>query len=275
MRDSRHTGLLLFIHIPKTAGTTVRAALAEAYARDERAFIYEPSVPEATTLEALAERPQVELDRLQLVMGHFDFGVHRSLPGPARYVSMVREPMDRLVSLFYYFKTGTFPPGTGSARQHDRLNAQDIPIDDYVFDAKHRQWDNQMVRMLAGRMDVAFGRCEDGMLREALDHVDEAFAAVLIRERMQASMGLLERVCGRRLPGLASAPTREADRWRRRLARVRRLGRRQVEWWNETPNRETVDEIEPARLERLRELNRLDVELYRRMTQRFETSSGG
>ena len=176
------------MHIPKTAGTTVRAALAQVYRPDERAFVYQPNVPDSITLDALASLPEERQQHLKLVMGHFAYGIDGPLPGSSRYITMLREPMDRLVSLYFYFMTGTFPPGSGSARQQARLAQTRIPMDEYAFDTKHLRWDNQMVRLASGHEDVPFGHCSEAMLTEALEHVDEHFDAVLLQERMTESM---------------------------------------------------------------------------------------
>ena len=260
---------LVFVHVPKTAGTTIRAALARAYAPTERAFIYHPSVPDSVTAEALASWPEERRRELRLIMGHIGFGIHSELPGPSRYVTMLREPMDRLVSLFDYFRSGSFPAGTGAARQHDRLVAEDIDIDAYAFDVKHPRWDNQMVRLLSGHTDTPFGRCDETMLQESLDNIEALFHGVLLQERMGPSMKALEAIVGRALPSLAGRQQREGRPWR-----ILQRAKGEVRWHNATRGRRALDEIEPAALERMRDLNRFDVELYRIAEERFESTVG-
>jgi len=258
---------LIFVHVPKTAGTTIRAALATVYAPAERAFVYHPSVPDSVTTEGLAAWSHERRAGLRLVMGHIAFGIHAELPGPSRYVTMLREPMDRLISLFDYFRSGTFPEGTGAARQHDRLVAEDIDIDVYAFDTKHPRWDNQMVRLLSGRNDAPFGRCDETMLRQALDNVDERFHGILLQEHMAPSMNALAAITGRPLPSLAERQRRDGRGWRV-LQRIRR----EVVWHNATRGRRPLDEVDPAALERMRDLNQLDLELYRVAAERFDST---
>lgn len=257
---------IVFVHIPKTAGTTVRTALATAYRPEERAFVYHPSVPDSVTTETIAGWSEERRGRLRLVMGHFDVGIHDHLPGPSRYVTMLREPMDRLVSLYDYFRTGSFPAGTGAARQHARLVAEDIAIDAYAFDVKHPRWDNQMVRMLSGRGNVAFGTCDEDLLAEAVENIETRFSGVLLQERMEASMGVLAELTGRALPTLAGRQRREGRLWR-----IAARASSEVRWQNATRDRRRVSEIDAAALERMRDLNRFDIELYRFAEQRFST----
>ena len=263
-RSSERTDRLIFLHIPKTAGTTIRAALATAYRPEERAFVYHPSVHDSVTTETIDSWSEDRRVALRLVMGHFDFGIHSNLPEPNRYVTMLREPMERLVSLYDYFRTGSFPPGTGAARQHDRLNAEDIAIDAYAFDTKHPRWDNQMVRMLSGRSGVRFGACDEAMLAEALENIEARFAGLLLQERMSDSMGVLSLLAGRSLPTLAGRRGRDG-----RIGRVMARVSSEVRWQNATPDRRTLNEIDPAALGRVRDLNRFDIELYRIAAERF------
>jgi hypothetical protein len=258
------TDHIVFVHIPKTAGTTIRTALAKVYQPEERAFVYHPSVPDSVTMEMIAGWSEERRARLRLVMGHFEFGIHDHLPGTSHYVTMLREPMDRLVSLYDYFRTGSFPAGTGAARQHARLVAEDIAIDAYAFDVKHPRWDNQMVRMLSGRGGVAFGACDEALLADALENIEARFSGILLQERMASSMEALSGLTGRALPMLAGR--------QRRGGRLRRIAARvsgEVRWQNATRGRRRVSEIDGAALERMRDLNRFDIELYRIAEQRF------
>jgi len=84
---------LFFVHIPKCAGSSFRQVLKHWFGRGAL-FL--------DTHEAQALRSAV--DRLhappQAIAGHIPFGLHDALPVRPCYVSLVRHPLDRFVSLY-------------------------------------------------------------------------------------------------------------------------------------------------------------------------------
>ena len=92
----------IFIHVPKTAGRTVESILRRNYPAAGIYSIYGlwGAIPAAAmTLRAMSE---AEKRPIQLVMGHTPFGWHRMFPWPMPYIAYLREPTDRIVSLYYY-----------------------------------------------------------------------------------------------------------------------------------------------------------------------------
>ena len=74
----------------------MRLALEDAYARDERVYINNerPGIPEAD----FWARPAAERTPA-LVFGHFSYRLHEAVPLPSRYVTMLREPVERVRSV--------------------------------------------------------------------------------------------------------------------------------------------------------------------------------
>ena len=89
--------ILIHIHIPKTAGSTLNAMLSEAFG-EHRQFLC--ALPEHA--EALAAMPQEERDRLDFIFGHYPYGLHRLFTRPVVYMTSLREPRRRILS-FYRF----------------------------------------------------------------------------------------------------------------------------------------------------------------------------
>jgi len=146
------------------------------------------------------ELPREELERKRLVMGHFGYGLHQRLPGPSRYVSMLREPVDRVVSLYYFFRSGEFPPGSPPAAEQATLRSSGMTIDGWMLHNRNPRWDNHMVRLIADARGVEFGHCSDDLLRQAKEHVENDFEALLLMEHMAPSMKMLAAIVGRDLP---------------------------------------------------------------------------
>jgi len=88
-----------FIHVPKTAGTSVKALLQEIYPEDEILLYYpknkfdvEARICELT--EILKLRPKTKL-----VFGHFVWGMHLASPNKDyQYIAVIRNPVSRWIS---------------------------------------------------------------------------------------------------------------------------------------------------------------------------------
>ena len=84
---------LLFVHIPKTAGTSFKSYLDCLY-YDEELF------PEVVHLEYGALEQLDIVRRYKCFYGHCIYDVHRLLPQPIDIVTFLRNPVDRVISTF-------------------------------------------------------------------------------------------------------------------------------------------------------------------------------
>ena len=99
--------LFVFDHIPKTAGTTFRRSyLRAAFPRDER-WILSGGDKNAEDRERFLELPAKARRRIRIVAGHYVDGLRAHLPD-ARFLTVVRDPVDRLVSSYRH---ALFHPG--------------------------------------------------------------------------------------------------------------------------------------------------------------------
>jgi hypothetical protein len=237
---------LLFIHLPKTGGTALRNALKDAFEPARSAFVYGAGdLDESISRAAFEALSADELDRLRLVMGHFRYGIHQQIRRPYRYATLVRQPVDRVVSLYYHYLN---LPGvrflSRNYRERWRLRLRRVSLEDWVFGERRVTADNLMVRNVAGVVDVPFGGCTQGLFEQAMENVERDFAAVLVAEAMPQSLALLERVLSEPLPP---------------------LGRENV-----NPRRPRLSEVDAAVADAIVELNQWDVRFYDAARRRLE-----
>jgi len=92
-----------FIHVPKTGGSTLRTVLARQYGVGSIVYC-EPSSPNWPKGVSVLDFIKAEMAkrRLGLITGHFALGVHEYTRRPVRYFSMVRDPLERELSNYYY-----------------------------------------------------------------------------------------------------------------------------------------------------------------------------
>ena len=196
--DASPPGMVVFLHLAETGGTR----LGELFRR----MIPEPGQlkiqpggqasalgtwPLDDVIRALKVRPESLTPSLRYVGGHLGFGVHRVLPRAARYVTLIRDPVDRLLSGFFY-----------SIGNHRAATGEDVSLADYVFRKRHCDLglDNYQARVLsgdpaldapAGTMTADADPVTEEAFRRLLDNLGEHLLLVGVTERFDEFLVLL------------------------------------------------------------------------------------
>jgi hypothetical protein len=230
---------LVFLHLPKTAGLSLRETLLAETAQRPRFRIIHP----IDDLAALARLPVEQRSGLALIEGHLYYGVHECIGRECRYMTMLRDPVERVLSWYSFVRE--YVPHHLHERLAGSAGGAGMSLADCLRDGVSVELDNHMVRMLAGQkyVNVPFGQVTGAMLAEAREHL-AGFAAVGIRERFDDSLRLFASVFGWRQP------------------RPHHI--------NITGSRLHRDQLEPETLAAVRAQNELDAELYRYAVSLFE-----
>jgi hypothetical protein len=177
---------LLFQHIPKTAGTSVSKALVRQYDPD-RIFqirVPDPEGPIYTrhhgTRQEFDSLPMQQRNRFRLVLGHFRFGLHESIDNECRYITILRRPIERILSQY---------------RQNMRKLAREkgdvsviTTLEEFCVQ-RPRAVNNHQLRFIS---NARFKKSEDEKaLRLALDNLRDYYMLVGTQERIDEFMVLL------------------------------------------------------------------------------------
>jgi Sulfotransferase family len=161
---------LIFTHIPKTAGTslvrilTLVAAIKNIPSLRAQGTIYGQfhGFGKGDAWQELEQWPDSVLAQQCYISGHFPFGTHRRVPRPFFYITLLRDPVPRLVSQYRFgVQRGGWSPST--------------PIGELI--EKGLLAENLQSRQIAGVMDRNTP-CTAQTLKDAINHLQSEYTIV-------------------------------------------------------------------------------------------------
>jgi len=97
MIDSEPDPFYLFLHIPKTAGTTLRSIVDQNLEPENVITYYNQNSRQL--LDNLDAHLTVH-PNFRAIIGHFKFGLHQIIEPPATYITFLRHPVARTISQY-------------------------------------------------------------------------------------------------------------------------------------------------------------------------------
>jgi Sulfotransferase family len=184
--DRHHDYCLVFMHIPKTAGTTLYPSLQWSYPPHQTLHIDIPK----NELHRLEQFPLEYRSNLRLLHGHFAFGVHKYVPRTCRYVTVLREPVTRVISAYKHVLKRTGHP------YHERVIRGRIDLEEFIQTFWLEEKRNRQIRNLCNEYDAPVNQ---DLLEQAKRNL-EGFLVVGLTERFEETFALIRRTVGLRLP---------------------------------------------------------------------------
>ena len=240
MTDYNQGQTAVFLHIPKTAGTTLHLIIERQY-RPRKIVTIHTSVENAEQVSRLQNLPATQKHKIKVIKGHTFFGWHQLLPQSCVYFTLLRDPIERFVSNYYFMlKKKGHPLG-------QKLLEQKITLDDFV------NWtgeDNYQTRFLAkniGEADLNINEseCTRETLERAKRNLRENFAVVGTVKEFDKTLLLLKKTFG----------------WKNVFYKVK----------NRNKQRLANSSIPQETLSLIKEKNKLDLELYQYATETLQT----
>ncbi len=226
----------IFLHVPKAGGTTLQTII-ERHFRPRETFF-------AGTLVQDAVRRLRRTDReiragIRLAAGHIPYGLHDDLPGRHSYFTVLREPVDRVVSFFYFVRQN------GDHYLHDFSSTAGMGLAQFMDSGASVMLDNAQTRLISGVWDqVPYGELSPDALELAKRRLRDRFDVVGLSERFDETLLMLGRRYG----------------WKHLYYRSQ----------NVTAKRPKVAALDADDRRAVAEHNRLDEQLYQYAQELFE-----
>lgn len=244
--------LIFFLHIPKAAGSTLSQILRRHYGAarvlDSYPATFRQKIQGKSGLESarwrydyFAALPEGIKQETAVFMGHEGFGFHQALGRPSTTITILRDPVDRVLSHYYYIWRNK------ENHLHQVVTDRQMSLAEFVTSGVSREVDNGQAKLLAGLETpyLTAGEYGDEILEAAKENMSRHFAVVGLTERFDESLILLKRTLGwQQWPFYVPANVTQ-----------------------KRPQRQRVD-AETTQL--ICEVNQLDLDLYRFAQAQFE-----
>ena len=224
---------LIFLHVPKSAGTTLNRLieweypLFDIYSIDPVFFRWSWA-----HLQRLSEK---RLKRTRVFKGHMLFGLHEILPQQATYITVLREPVDRVVSAFYFMRNYKLHP------LYWKFRWENWSLEDFV---RRSPRDNVQCKIVAGAEYEE--PCTAEICERAKENLVRYFSVVGLSERFEESLALMKLRFGWKLRRYSS--------------------------FNVTRTRPKKEDLPRSALDLIAEKNSFDVSLYELAAKVFQTA---
>jgi Galactose-3-O-sulfotransferase len=203
---ARAQPLLVLLHIPKTAGMTLATIMHAHYDKGfvggvggDRSVPPEKRAPNVfSRFEHLdAGMRAAARDSSRALAAHITFGLHDRLPADARWLTVLREPVERTLSQYFFFVR---PPGKRASAGAGFVPpwlpppTPELTLAECLTERGYIP-DNLQTRMLCGLVSP-YDPLPGGALEQAKRNLRDRFAFVGTTERFEEYLALLNLALG-------------------------------------------------------------------------------
>jgi hypothetical protein len=180
--------VLIFLHIPKTAGSSLGHAMHRQYGRSSIFFI-DGNHP-MQSVDKFISLPADIKSQYLCISGHIPFGLHEYIPQQVVYTTVLRNPVERLISLYHHVLRET------THYMHNAVVSKKMSLLDFAGSRLNGEIYNDQTRRLSGigKWDQTTDRTvvDESALRKAIENIEEFFPVVGLTEMFDESLLLMK-----------------------------------------------------------------------------------
>ncbi|TSC96842.1 MAG: hypothetical protein Athens071426_314 [Parcubacteria group bacterium Athens0714_26] len=179
---------LIFLHLTRTGGSTLRGIIERQINRGAAYRIKGNSIEK--TIEDFKNFSQVERDKIKFLSGHMPLGLHKYFSVPCDYITMLRDPIEKVISEYYYMKN--FP-------QHTYYQTiKNMSLKDHAL-SRVNSVVNYQARVLSdnwGMPHVESSPLPSNALEVAKENLRKYFKVVGVMEKFDETLLVFKKVLG-------------------------------------------------------------------------------
>jgi len=189
----------IFVHIPKTAGTTLKQMMQYNLSPRRCFEFYHLPNRARKKIEQFQRLPASRKQEIEFISGHIGFGLHESIDRPCTHITVLRQPVKRAIS-YYTYLLGKDHPAT-----------RDRSLRSFV--ETHKASQNGMVKYISGlrfhnqRYDLEnceiAESCSVETLERAKQNLQDHFQVFGLMERFNESLVLFGEELNWKIPSFA------------------------------------------------------------------------
>lgn len=218
---------IILAHMPKAAGISLNTIMKKQYGI-KRVLEVDPTKPRKAYLDAVDMSIWTAL-RLRAISGHIIWDIHEWLPKPYVYMTVLRDPVERVLS-FYSYVRASF-----EHRLHNEMIDKNMDLEEFLeWDKSMLELNNLQSKLLSSMhpfresdLSVVFERAKSNL---------ETYFLVGLTEQFERSLEMFSCAFGWKNP--------------------------QIERANITPNRVKRSDVSHRVIRKIELLNEYDMELY-------------
>lgn len=188
--------------------------------------------------ELVREKVLPKKEKIQIVGGHFAHGIHQSIDDTYDYVTVLRNPVERVISEYYYMKQKGF-------YYQDLILKENLSLADYLDHPKTKYLNNLQTRLISGIKYENGDEVNEEIYEVALENLRK-MRTIGISERFSESLALFSVILDwKKIPIYTKA--------------------------NQNDERPKIETLDKKTLEQIREREKYDIDLYKEALNIFES----
>lgn len=225
---------VIFLHIPKTAGTNIYNILYRQYKPENRFLLQNKN-----DVLNFIRLPEEKKEKIEILAGHQDFGLHLYFNKPSSYFAFMRNPVERTISSYYYYLNNPSFPAAVKMKENNIRS-----LKEFVQCGLFPMEDNLQSRFIGGGRNIPFGKCTGELLEKAQENIEKIFSVVGTEEKYDETLLILKNIY----------------QWKTFPFYTRQ---------NVNPNRPPKEELDNETLKAIKEVNEIDEKLYSFVSNRL------
>jgi len=182
---------IVFLHIPKTGGSTVSNIIKRNFEEDECYICGSRGESQYQSNLNFISLDENQKRKYKFIAGHVELILLQSLPQEHFSFTFLRNPVDRMISMYYYILANE------KHHLHEIVSKNRLSIKEFMAAKLWHELDNGMVRRLSGVRDlIPYGQCDSQLLESAKFNLLNNISFFGFLERFDESIFMLSKIVG-------------------------------------------------------------------------------